>query len=109
MSARVRRVGTRRSARALSRADCGARASGHSRAHWRVCYGSVTEPLIEAEAGKFDILLLNPWVVFPDGEWEAWDLGTRPRGAYWYRSFWELMEAQNVAFVVPKTRRGPSS
>ncbi|WP_066362434.1 SMI1/KNR4 family protein [Herbidospora mongoliensis] len=36
------------------------------------------------------IVLLNPAIVFPDGEWEAWDLASWHPGAVRYRSFREL-------------------
>jgi hypothetical protein len=35
--------------------------------------------------------MLNPHVVTPDGEWEAWDFATWYPGAVRYRSFWEFM------------------
>lgn len=38
------------------------------------------------------IYLLNPKVITADGEWEAWDFGSKLPGAYRYRSFRELME-----------------
>jgi len=62
-----------------------------------------------SEAAASDVLLLNPQVVFADGEWEAWDLGTRPRGAFRYQSFWELMQAQYTAFVALRNLREPGS
>ncbi|GAA4054797.1 hypothetical protein GCM10022248_22720 [Nonomuraea soli] len=36
-------------------------------------------------------LMLNPHVVTPDGEWEAWDFSIDHPGAVRYRSFWEFM------------------
>ncbi|MGV0106099.1 Knr4/Smi1-like domain-containing protein [Nostoc sp. DSM 114160] len=33
------------------------------------------------------IYLLNPLVITPDGEWEAWDFGNKLPGAFRYRSF----------------------
>ena len=38
------------------------------------------------------LLLLNPRVRFPDGEWEAWDYAAWYPGVVRYRSFWEMME-----------------
>ena len=52
-----------------------------------------------SEVGDSVILLLNPRVVFPDGEWEAWDLGNWYPGVYRYRSFWELMQAKYREFL----------
>lgn len=38
-----------------------------------------------------DVYLLNPRIVTPDGEWEAWYLAHWLPGAIRYRSFWDLM------------------
>ena len=40
------------------------------------------------------IYLLNPRVVTPDGEWEAWYFASWLPGAQRYRSFWEMMQAE---------------
>lgn len=45
-----------------------------------------------------DVYLLNPCVVTPDGEWEAWYLAHRLPGAVRYRSFWDLMNGEYVRF-----------
>ncbi|GLX92714.1 SMI1/KNR4 family protein [Herbidospora sp. NBRC 101105] len=42
------------------------------------------------------LLLLNPLVVTPDGEWEAWHLASWRAGAARGRSFWELMASDLV-------------
>jgi hypothetical protein len=42
--------------------------------------------------------LLNPQVVTEDGEWEAWSYAHWFPGAYRYRSFWELMQAERALF-----------
>jgi hypothetical protein len=47
---------------------------------------------ISSNSGDGDVFLLIPDVVFPDGEWEAWHLGSKLPGAYRYRSFYELMQ-----------------
>jgi hypothetical protein len=39
------------------------------------------------------VTYLNPLVVDADGEWEAWDFGTKTLGAVRYRSFRALIEA----------------
>ncbi len=46
------------------------------------------------EEVQSSIYLLNPKVVSPDGEWEAWLLGTHLPGALRYPSFWEMMVAE---------------
>jgi hypothetical protein len=45
------------------------------------------------------IYLLNPLVVGPDGEWEAWYLASWLPGAERYPSFWEMMEVAYDRFV----------
>ncbi|MFC4465346.1 SMI1/KNR4 family protein [Streptomyces xiangluensis] len=45
-----------------------------------------------------DVYLLNPCVVTPEGEWEAWYLAHWLPGAVRYRSFWELMNGQYRSF-----------
>ena len=53
---------------------------------------------ISAE-GDSAIYLLNPKVVTPDGEWEAWFFANWLPGAKRYRSFWEMMQAEHATFV----------
>ncbi len=38
------------------------------------------------------VFLLNPQIVDEQGEWEAWDFGTKLPGADRYRSFWDMMQ-----------------
>jgi hypothetical protein len=45
------------------------------------------------------VCLLNPQVVFPDGEWEAWFFAHWIPGAHRYRSFWDLMQAERQGFL----------
>ncbi|MBC9712815.1 SMI1/KNR4 family protein [Streptomyces sp. TRM66268-LWL] len=45
-----------------------------------------------------DVYLLNPCVVTPEGEWEAWYLAHWLPGAVRYRSFWELMDSEYRSF-----------
>ena len=51
-----------------------------------------------SDIGDSAIFLLNPKVVTPDGEWEAWFFGNWLPGANRYRSFAELMEAEYQSF-----------
>ncbi|MFF0323791.1 SMI1/KNR4 family protein [Nonomuraea angiospora] len=55
---------------------------------------SVSDSLFIAEYIEGQVYLLNPYVVGPDGEWEAWDFATWHPGELRYRSFWELMERE---------------
>ncbi len=47
-----------------------------------------------SDVGDSAIYLLNPLVVSPEGEWEAWFYANWNPGAERYRSFWELMLAE---------------
>ncbi|MEE1770573.1 SMI1/KNR4 family protein [Streptomyces sp. JV185] len=48
--------------------------------------------------GAGDVYLLNPRIVTPDGEWEAWYLAHWLPGAVRYRSFWDLMNDEYRTF-----------
>jgi len=52
-----------------------------------------------SDVADSEILLLNPKVVFSDGEWEAWFFASWACGAQRYRSFWELMHEQHDDFL----------
>ncbi len=53
------------------------------------------------------IYLLNPQIVTPEGEWEAWFFAHWVPGADRYRSFWELMQTEHEHFLyVLKSERG---
>lgn len=56
------------------------------------------------------LLLLNPQVVFEDGEWEAWFFANWLPGAQRYESFRELMHDRHKQFLdsLPKLRELPS-
>lgn len=47
-----------------------------------------------SDVGDAAVILLNPQVVTPEGEWEAWFFASWIPGAYRFRSFWELMQDQ---------------
>jgi hypothetical protein len=49
-----------------------------------------------SEQGDGYVYLLNPVVVTPDGEWEAWILGSKIAGAKRWPSFWELVQEEAV-------------
>lgn len=52
-----------------------------------------------SEEGDAAIYLLNPEVVTPDGEWEAWFLASWLPGARRYPSYWDLMQAEYASFI----------
>ena len=49
-----------------------------------------------SEVGDSAVLLLNPMVVWPDGEWEAWFFANWVPGAVRYRSFTEWMRHERA-------------
>ena len=51
-----------------------------------------------SDTGDDAIYLLNPNIVTPEGEWEAWFFGNWLPGARRYRSFREMMEAEYESF-----------
>jgi hypothetical protein len=53
---------------------------------------------ISAE-GDSAIYLLNPKIITPEGEWEAWFFANWLPGATRYRSFWEMMQAEHRSFL----------
>src|SRR4051812_30361669 len=55
-----------------------------------------------SDVGDSAILLLNPAVVTPEGEWEAWFFANWLPGARRYRSFRELMQAEYQQFLALK-------
>jgi hypothetical protein len=52
-----------------------------------------------SDIGDSAIYLLNPQVVTPEGEWEAWFFANWNPGATRYRSFWNLMQAEYTSFL----------
>jgi hypothetical protein len=54
--------------------------------------------------GDSAILLLNPRVVTPEGEWEAWFFANWLPGAWRHRSFRELMRAEYQSFLEVRDR-----
>ncbi|PSB24196.1 SMI1/KNR4 family protein [Stenomitos frigidus] len=52
-----------------------------------------------SKRGEGAIYLLNPQIVAPDGEWEAWFFGDWLPGADRYRSFQNMMQAEYENFL----------
>jgi SMI1/KNR4 family protein SUKH-1 len=66
---------------------------------FRLAYLDAVLEVSDATRADSVILLLNPKVISPNGEWEAWDFGTWYPGAHRYRSFWEMMQALYGGFL----------
>ena len=64
------------------------------RDQWYLRQESMSGSLYISEYIEGQVYLLNPYVVGPDGEWEAWDFATWHPGVIRYRSFWDLMERE---------------
>lgn len=52
-----------------------------------------------SDVGDSCIFLLNPQIVTPEGEWEAWFFANWLPGATRYRSFWEMMQDEYRNFL----------
>jgi hypothetical protein len=63
-----------------------------SSVHFRTEY--LQSALEISETGDSAIYLLNPQIVTPEGEWEAWFFANWRPGATRYRSFLEMMQAE---------------
>ncbi len=63
------------------------------------------------DVGDSAIYLLNPRVITPGGEWEAWSVANWLPGAARYRSSWDMMVAEYEAFLtlrnVPEPDHAP--
>ncbi len=70
---------------------------GQDSAYLRTEYMSTALEI--SDWGDSAILLLNPRVISPEGEWEAWLHASWLPGASRYRSFWELMHEEHADFL----------
>jgi hypothetical protein len=52
-----------------------------------------------SDRGDSAIYILNPQIVTPEGEWEAWFFANWLPGANRYRSFWEMMQDEYKNFL----------
>ncbi len=59
----------------------------------------------DQEIGGTAVYLLNPQIVTPEGEWEAWFFAHWIPGATRYRSFWELMVAEHRSYLSLRDNR----
>lgn len=62
-------------------------------------YIGSTLRISDQEIAGTAIYLLNPDVVNPAGEWEAWFMAHWVPGAVVYPSFWEMMHAEHETFL----------
>lgn len=62
-------------------------------------YIASTIQISDREYAGTAMYLLNPKVVSPTGEWEAWFFSHWNPGATIYPSFWEMMQAQYNTFL----------
>ncbi|GGK69939.1 hypothetical protein Ppa06_36790 [Planomonospora parontospora subsp. parontospora] len=58
---------------------------------WTSTRPGMADTLYVSEHLEGQVYLLNPNIVTPDGEWEAWDFANWHPGALEFRSFWDLM------------------
>lgn len=66
----------------------------------------LSETIQLSPVGDAAVYLLNPAVVTPEGEWEAWFLASWLPGAKRHPSFWDLMQAEYASFVSLEIPRG---
>jgi hypothetical protein len=62
------------------------------------CTEYLHEAIQISHEGDQAVYLLNPAIVAPDGEWEAWLFASWMPGARRYPSFWALMQAEYASF-----------
>jgi SMI1/KNR4 family protein SUKH-1 len=59
----------------------------------------------DREIAGTTVYLLNPQIVTPEGEWEAWFFAHWIPGATRYRSFWKLMVAEHAGYLALRDSR----
>ncbi|MET8008267.1 SMI1/KNR4 family protein [Nonomuraea glycinis] len=69
----------------------------------------VGDTLYISEYIEGQVCLLNPRVVEPDGEWQAFDLASWHPGVIEYRSFWDLMTGMNPEFAPEESASSTTS
>lgn len=73
-------------------------AEGAGEDTFRSAYLQTTLEISDRERAGTAVYLLNPQIVTPEGEWEAWFFAHWIPGATRYRSFWELMQHEYRSF-----------
>jgi hypothetical protein len=67
-------------------------------------YQSLLE-ISDHEVAGTAVYLLNPRIVTPEGEWEAWFSAHWIPGAIRYRTFWEMMVAEHRSYLSLRDHR----
>lgn len=66
---------------------------------FRPAYLQTALEISDRERAGTAVYLLNPQIVTPEGEWEAWFFAHWIPGATRYRSFWDLMQHEHKSFL----------
>jgi HEAT repeats/SMI1 / KNR4 family (SUKH-1) len=75
--------------------------------YFRGAYVHTALQISEAVIGfGYEVYLLNPGVVTPAGEWEAWLVSTKNLGVFRWPSFWEMMQAELASLMAPDESGG---
>ncbi len=62
-------------------------------------YLQTTLEISDREVAGTAVYLLNPQIITPEGEWEAWFFAHWIPGATRFRSFWEMMQRERKMFL----------
>ncbi|GHO72198.1 hypothetical protein KSC_110900 [Ktedonobacter sp. SOSP1-52] len=76
----------------LSEADHRVYGKQQESSYFHAAYLQTALQISEQQDGY--VYLLNPEVVTPEGEWEAWILGSKILGAQRWPSFWEMVQEE---------------
>lgn len=72
---------------------------GDAQKQYNARYEYLTTALQVSAMKESSVYLLNPRVILDEGEWEAWFIAPWIPGAWRYRSFWDMMEAEYDMFT----------
>ncbi len=78
---------------------------GASEGEMRAKYLQTALEISDRERVGTAVYLLNPQIVTPEGEWEAWFFAHWIPGATRYRSFWEMMVAEREGYLSLRDNR----
>lgn len=74
-------------------------ADGSAESGTRPEYYQTLLEISDREVAGTAVYLLNPQIVTPEGEWEAWFSAHWVPGEVRYRSFWEMMVAEHKGYL----------